>query len=277
MPSHFMVLLSGKDIVDQSPKHTHPGQETLLARIKRGLVAGTSGAGSPPNQDSASPPLVKGWSDTLTTISTGVVAIATLATWLFGGARAFPQWLSYLLTLFVLVAVYKYSESHVRRLVRFLSLRHYVRQQRFRLVDMIQGFIDLISAKLDDSVTSAHWKIAGRNGQPIVDTDIFGFPERLLSNILLRLSDAGPRISIAEFKGVLGDMGMLIEFCSRFYFRKPVEENRLGEVHPDDRKSLEFARENFADFVRRFQAFDDEVRLRIGSPTRARLEIPKPL
>lgn len=276
MPSHFIAPLSGNLIVDQSSQQIHPGQETLLARIKRALVSGTSGAGAPP-ESGASPPLVKGWSDTLTTISTGVVAIATLATWLFGGTRAFPQWLSYLLALFVLVAVYKYSESHFRRLVRFLSLRHYVRQQRFKLVDMIQGCNDLISTKLDDSVTSAHWKIAGRNGRPVVDTDIFGFPERLLSNILLRLSDAGPRISIAEFKGVLGDMGMLVEFCSRFYFRKPVEENRLGEVHPDDRRSLEFARENFADFIRRFQAFDDEVRLRMGSPTRARLEIPKPL
>jgi hypothetical protein len=263
--------------VDQVPQQTPPGQETLLARIKRGLAGGTAGAGSRPTNDSASPAPVKGWSDTLTTISTGVVAIATLATWLFGGTRAFPQWLSYLLTLFVLVAVFKYSESHARRLSRFLSLRHYVRQQRFKLVDMIQGFNDLISSKLDDSVTSAHWKIAGRNGRPIVDTDLFGYPERTLSNILLRLSDAGARISIAEFKGVLGDMGVLVGFCSRFYFRKPVEENRLGEVHPDDLKSLEFARENFADFVRRFQAFDDEVQLRMGTPTRARLEIPKPL
>jgi len=42
-------------------------------------------------------------------------------------------------------------------------------------------------------------------------------------------------------------------------------------------KELEFARENFADFLRRYQIFFDEVSVRLGLTSRAHFEIPKPL
>jgi hypothetical protein len=264
-------------MADQIPKSGQPGQETLIRRLKRGLLSEIPGEDTASKPAGQAPHAVKSWSDTLATISTGVVAIATVMTWIFGASRGFPAWFSYVLTFFVVVAVFKYSEVHVRRLFRFLSLRRYLRQQRFRLVDIIQGFGDLISFTLEDSVTSVLRKTAEKTGRPIVDPDIFAYPNQLLSNILLRLSDAGRNITIAEFKGALNELSTLIQFCSQFYFRKPVGENRLSGVTPAERNSLELARENFADYVRRFQAFHDEVQLRMGTGTRAHFEIPRPI
>ena len=89
---------------DETLQGKQPGQETLLRRLKRGLVEGY-----PPDQtaqkSAGAPTPVKGWSDSLATISTGVVAIATLAGWLFGGAHGFPHWFTYIITVFVLVAI----------------------------------------------------------------------------------------------------------------------------------------------------------------------------
>jgi hypothetical protein len=253
----------------------HPGQETLIARWKRSLVS-REGEETEERRRAAAHP-VKGWSDTLTTISTGVVAIATLVSWFFGGSHNFPRWFSYLLTVFVLVAAYKYSESHLRRLVRYFAIRLYLRRQRFRLADIIQGFGDLISTKLEDSVTSVLRRIAERNAKGIVETDLFTFPEQSLANILLRLSEAGGTLSAGEFKGVLNDLSVLIRYCSHFYFRKPVQENRLSGLDPAERNGLELARENFVDFVRKFQDFHNEVQLRLGSEKRERFDLPRPL
>ncbi len=213
----------------------------------------------------------------MATVATGVVAIATIVNWFFGGTHAFPRWFSYVLTLFVTFALYKYSEVHVRKLARFLTLRRYIRRQRFRLVEMIQGFGDLISTSQENSLTSVLTRISEKSGHELVDRDLFSYPQQILSNILFRLSDAGGRVSIGEFKGVLNDLSTLIRFCGYFSFTKPVRENRIAGMNSEDRSSLELARENFADFVRRFQAFHDEVQLRLGTELRTRLDIPKPL
>ncbi|HXX63692.1 MAG TPA: hypothetical protein VEO56_07835 [Bacteroidota bacterium] len=260
---------------DDTLEPKQPGQETLLRRLKRGLLEGypsdQTGAKS-----AAPAPALKGWSDSLATISTGVVAIATLAGWLFGGAHGFPHWFTYIITVFVLVAIYKYSERHVGKLIQYLSLRSYLRQERYRLVEIIQGFGDLISLKLDDSVSSVIRRISERSGTTIVEPELFDYPNEILSNILLRLTDAGKKVTVSEFKGVLNDLSTLLTFCSHLYFKKPLESNKLGHVTAADRNSLELARENFADFVRRFQAFHDEIHLRLGTGTRARFDVPKP-
>lgn len=263
-------------MLDETLQPKQPGQETLLRRLKRGLVEGYPPDQTAQKSGGASSPPVKGWSDSLATISTGVVAIATLAGWLFGSAHGFPHWFTYIITVFVLLAIYKYSEHHVGRFFRHLSLRSFMRQERYRLVEIIQGFGDLISPKLDDSVSSVIQRISQRSGRTIVEPELFDYPNEILSNILLRLTDAGKKVTVSEFKGVLNDLSTLLTFCSHLYFRKPVEDNKLGGVTPADRNSLELARENFADFVRRFQAFHDEIHLRMGSGSRARFDVPKP-
>jgi hypothetical protein len=110
-----------------------------------------------------------------------------------------------------------------------------------------------------------------------VETDLFTYPEQSLANILGRLSEEGGSISAGEFKGVLNDLSTLIRYCSHFYFRKPVQENRLSGLDALDRNSLELARENFVDFVRKFQDFHNEVQLRLGSDKREHFELPRPL
>ncbi len=262
---------------DLSSQQKQPGPDTLLGRIRRNVLQGLDAGGSSPRNAPGSPPSVKGWNESLVTISTGVVAIATLATWFFGGARGFPAWVTYVLTIFVAVALYKYSETYLKRLLGLLIVRRYLRQQRFRLVDSIEGFSDLMSLRLESSVTSVLKKVSGRTGTAIVDPDLLPIPDQFLSNILVGLSEAGGRVTIREFRGVLNDLSTLIKFSTNFYFRKPAEEGKLALVKPDDRNSLEAARENYADFVRRFEVFYDEVRLRVGSGERARFEIPSPL
>lgn len=184
--------------------------------------------------------------------------------------------MTYVLTLFVAVALYKYSEAYLKRAVRLLIVRRFLRQQRFRLVGSIEGFSDLMSLRLESSVTSVIRKVSERTGTPLVDPDLLPIPDQFLSNILIGLSEAGGHVSIREFRGVLNDRSTLIKFSTNFYFRKPAAEGMFALVKPDDRNGLEAARESYADFVRRFEVFYDEVRLRVGSGERARFEIPPP-
>ncbi|MEW6511204.1 MAG: hypothetical protein AB1428_09625 [Bacteroidota bacterium] len=264
-------------MAEPTARSKRPGPETLITSYRRDLLEGIEAEGTSGKPAGSGPHPVRGWSESLVTISTGVVAIATLATWFFGGSQSFPKWVLYFLTVFVLIAVYKYSEPHVRRLYHFLSLRTYLRQQRFRLVGIIEGFTDLMSARREDSVPSVIKKMSEKSGGAIVDPDFLTLPYDLLSNILVSLSDAGRSITIREFKGVLNDLSTLVRFCSYFYFKKPLAENKLRTLKAEDRNTLESVRENFADFVRRYQAFHDEMQLRIGTTTKARFDVPQPL
>lgn len=80
-----------------------------------------------------------------------------------------------------------------------------------------------------------------------------------------------------EFKGVMNDLNTLIRFCTCFYFKKPFNGREASDLTKDEIKEVEFAHENFVDFLRRYQIFYDEVSGRLGSTTRAHFEIPKPL
>jgi hypothetical protein len=262
---------------EQLPKQKEPGPDTLLGRIRKSVLKASDTQGVKPRDGSQAAPAVKGWSESLVTISTGVVAIATLATWFFGGSKGFPAWVTYVLTVFVAVAVYKYSERYLRGLLRLFLIRQYLRQQRFRLVDSIEGFSDLMSLRLESSLTSVLKKISGGAGVDVVDPDLLPIPDQFLSNILVGLSEAGSRITIREFQGVLNDLSTLIKFSTYFFFTKPTADGVLRQVKAEDRNGLEAVRENYADFLRRFEVFYDEVRLHVGTGARARFEIPPPI
>ena len=264
-------------MTEQQTRHKEPGADTLLGRIRKSVLKGVDTQGLKPGEATPTTPSVKGWSESLVTISTGVVAIATLATWFFGASKGFPVWVTYVLTLFVAIAVFKYSEVYLKRLLRLFLLRQYLRQQRFRLVDSIEGFSDLMSLRLETSVTSVLKRVSERSGVRVVDPDLLPIPDQFLSNILIGLSEAGGRITIREFQGVLNDLSTLIKFSTYFFFRKPVDEGAVQQTRSEDRATMEAARENYADFIRRFEEFYDEVRLHVGTGARARFEIPPPI
>jgi hypothetical protein len=215
--------------------------------------------------------------ETLTTVSSGVVAIGTLVGWFFGSSRGFPPWFTYVLTGFVILLLYKYSEGTIRMIIQNLAVRSFIRDQHPKLVDFIQRFSELVTTRGDGSIAVALQKISERKGKDLVDRDLYSWPDQFISNILLRLSDAGKSISVGEFKGILNDLSSLIKFTSYFYFQKPMHLGDLGELTKDERKTLELVRENYADFVRRFGAFHDDVNGRFGSSTRAHYDIPKPV
>jgi hypothetical protein len=219
----------------------------------------------------------KRWFDTLATISSAVIAIGTLIGWFFGKQSSFPHWFSYLLALFILVIIYKYTEPSIRRIIRSLSVRTFLRDQHQRLIDFLQRFAELVTLRGDDSIAVILQKITEQRKQDIVDRDLFAYPDQFISNILLRLSESGNRISLTEFKGVLNDLSTLIKFCSYFYFKKPIHVRGIQNLTTEERKNLELARENFADFVRRFSAFYDDANVKLGSTARAHFELPKPL
>ncbi len=217
------------------------------------------------------------WLDRLATAASALIAVGTLASWFFGSRTTFPKWFFYVLTGFVVVIVYKYFENTIRGMIQSLSVRSYLRQQHYQLIDFIQHFSELVGQRGDDSIVVMLQKISDRKGQEVVDRDLFGYPELFMSNILMRMSEPGRQLSPGEFKGVLNDLSNLIKFCALFYFKKPLHLKGIPDLSKEEKKSLDFARENFADFVRRFQTFYDEVNVRLGSTSRAHFEIPKPL
>jgi hypothetical protein len=219
----------------------------------------------------------KRWVDNIAAISSAVIAIGTLLSWFLNRQGSFPKWFFYVLTVFILFIMYKYFENSIRSFVQSFSVRSYLRQQHHLLIDHIQRFAELVTLRGEDSITQVLDKIGERSKQEIVDRDLFAFPDQLLSNILLRLSESGRGISVGEFKGVLNDLNSLIKFCSHFYFKKPLHIRGITGLNAEERKSVDLARENFADFVRRYQTFFDEVNGRLGSSARAHFEIPKPL
>ncbi len=219
----------------------------------------------------------KRWNETLTTVSTGVVAVGTLVSWFFGSTRGFPSWFTYVLTGFIALIIYKYSERSIRQVVQTLAVRSYIREQLPRLVDFIQRFSELVTMRGDGSIAAVLQKISERKGKDLVDRDLYVWPDQFIANILLRLSDAGKATSVGEFKGVLNDLSSLVKFTSQFYFQKPIHLGDLGEITKEERKTVELVRENYADFVRRYAAFYDDVNSRFGSSARAHFDIPKPL
>jgi predicted CopG family antitoxin len=219
----------------------------------------------------------KHWFDTVATISSGVIAIGTLLNFFYGRQTNFPHWLNYLLAVFLLLIIYRYSQGYIRRTIEVLSLRSFLRDQNQRLVDFLQRFTELVTLRGNDSVSDLLQKMSESKKQDLVDRDLFAYPDQFLSNILLRLSESGKNISQSEFKGVLNDLSTLIKFCSYFYFKKPFHIVGTPALTSDERKNIELARENFADFVRRFAAYYDEANAKLGSTARAHFEIPKPL
>ena len=230
-----------------------------------------------PKAEPQTGPGEKRWFDTLATISSAVIAIGTLIGWFFGKQSNFPHWFSYLLALFILVIIYKYSEPSIRRIIRALAVRTFLKDQHQRLLDFLQRFAELVTLRGDDSIAVILQKISEQRKQDIVDRDLFAYPDQFISNILLRLSESGSGISLTEFKGVLNDLSTLIKFCSYFYFKKPIHIAGIQNLTAEERKNLELARENFADFVRRFSSFYDEANVKLGSTSRAHFEIPKPI
>ena len=217
------------------------------------------------------------WASSISTIASSLLALATLFSLFFGAKTRFPSWFLYALTGLMLVIVYKYFEDSIRRAIQAISLRSYLRQQHFQLLDYIQRFNELVTPRGEDSIILAINKIEQRSGQEIIDKDLLNYLEQFLSNILLRMSGAGKELSVGEFKGIMNDLSTLIKFCSYFYFKKPLHVRGITDLNKEERKNIELARENFADFVRRYSMFYDEINGKLGSSARARFEIPKPL
>lgn len=233
-----------------------------------------------PTQNSSATPAPapeKKWIDTIATVSSALIAIGTLLNWFFGRQHTFPPWFFYFLTFLILVIVYKYFEESIRLFIQALSHRQFIRQQHFQLLDFLRRFSELVTTRSEDSISTLLQKISDKNGQEIVDRDLFGYADMFIANILLKLSESGQRISVGEFKSVLNDLSSLIKFCSFFYFKKPLHVKGITGLTADEKKNVEMARENFADFVRRYQTFYDEVNVKLGSSSRVHFEIPKPV
>ncbi len=223
----------------------------------------------------APPP--KKWIDNIAAVSSALIAIGTLLNWFFGRESSFPKWFFYVLTLLILVILFKYFEESIKRFFAAIAVRSYIREAHFKLLDNLQRFSELVSQRSDDSIVHVIETIGTRRGRALVDKDLYPYADQLVQNILLKLSESGKSLSAGEFKGVLNDLSTLIRFCTFFYFKKPFHSQDTGDLTKDEMKELEFARENFADFLRRYQIFFDEVSGRLGSTTRAHFEIPKPV
>jgi hypothetical protein len=217
------------------------------------------------------------WVSSISTIASALLALATLFSLFFGAKTHFPPWFLYALTVLMIVILYKYFEDSIRRLIQAISLRSFLREQHFQLLDFIQRFNELVTPRGEDSIILAIHKIEERNGQEILDKDLLSYHDQFLSNIFLRMSEAGKELSAGEFKGIMNDLGTLIKFASYFYFKKPLHLRGLGDLNKEERKNIELARENFADFVRRYSIFYDEINGKLGSSARAHFEIPRPL
>ncbi len=235
------------------------------AASKDAAISGTTSAGGAK------------WAGSISTIASALLALATLFSLFFGAKTHFPSWFLYALTILMVVIVYKYFEDSIRHAIQAVSLRSYLREQHFQLLDYIQRFNELVTPRGEDSIITTIHKIEERNGQEIIDKDLLSYHDQFLSNVFLRMSEAGKELSAGEFKGIMNDLSTLIKFSSYFYFKKPLHVRGLGELNKEERKNIELARENFADFVRRYSIFYDEVNGKLGSSARAHFEIPKPL
>ncbi|HTX98632.1 MAG TPA: hypothetical protein VMG09_01295 [Bacteroidota bacterium] len=231
--------------------------------------------GAKPQILPAPPP--KKWIDNIAAVSSALIAIGTLLNWFFGRESSFPKWFFYVLTILILVILYKYFEESIKRFFAALAVKNYIREAHFKLLDNLQRFSELVSPRSDDSIVHVIETVSTRRGKPLVDRDLYPYADQLVQNILLKLSESGRGLSAGEFKGVLNDLTTLIRFCTYFYFKKPFHVQDAGDLTKDEMKELEFARENFADFLRRYQIFFDEVSVRLGLTSRAHFEIPKPL
>ncbi|MGA9120274.1 MAG: hypothetical protein WB699_13000 [Bacteroidota bacterium] len=223
------------------------------------------------------PPQARKWVDNIAAVSTALIALATLLNWFFGRERSFPAWFFYVLTILIVVILFKYFEESIRRFFQSLALRSYIREAHFKLLDNLQRFNELVGQRNDESIIHVIETIATRRGKPVVDRDLYPYADMLVQNILLKLSESGKSLSAGEFKGVMNDLTTLIKFCTYFYYKKPFHLDRAIDLTKEEIKEFEFARENFADFLRRFQIFFDEVNGRFGTTTRGHFEIPKPL
>ncbi len=219
----------------------------------------------------------KKWIDNIAAVSSALIAIGTLLNWFFGRESSFPKWFFYVLTILILVILYKYFEESIKRFFAAIAVKNYIREAHFKLLDNIQRFSELVAQRSEDSIIHVVETIGTRRGKPLVDKDLYPHADQLVQNVLLKLSESGRGLSAGEFKGVLNDLTTLIKFCTFFYFKKPFLAHDAGDLTKEEMKELEFARENFADFLRRYQIFYDEVSVRLGSTTRAHFEIPKPL
>ncbi|RPH36436.1 hypothetical protein EHM92_04510, partial [bacterium] len=217
------------------------------------------------------------WASSISTIASALLALATLFSLFFGAKTRFPPWFLYALTVLMVVIIYKYFEDSIRRMIQAISLRSFLREQHFQLLDFIQRFNELVTPRGEDSIILTIHKIEERSGQDIIDKDLLSYLDQFISNILLRMSEAGKELSVGEFKGIMNDLSTLIKFCSYFYFKKPLHVRGITDLNKEERKNIELARENFADFVRRYSMFYDEINGKLGSSARARFEIPKPL
>jgi len=226
-------------------------------------------------QLSAAPP-AKRWIDNIAAVSSALIAIGTLLNWFFGRESSFPKWFFYVLTILILVILYKYFEESIKRFFASLAVRSYIREAHFKLLDSLQRFSDLVSQRSDDSIVHVIETIGTRRGKPLVDKDLYPYADQLVQNILMKLSESGKSLSAGEFKGVMNDLNTLIRFCTYFYFKKPFNVREATDLTKEEVKEIDFARENFVDFLRRYQIFYDEVSGRLGSTTRAHFEIPKP-
>jgi hypothetical protein len=252
-----------------SPEHRH-----ITAKRAPGvaMVEQMNASG----QDSV--PREKRWIDNMSAIASALIAIGTLLNWFFGRQNAsFPHWFFYILTALILVMLYKYFEEGIRRAIQTLAVKNFLRQAHFQLLDSLQRYSDLVTQKSDDSIVRIMETIGERTGSVIVDPDVIPYIDQLISNILLKLSDSGKNASIGEFKGMVNDLNTLIRFTTHFYFKRPLNGKDASEYTPEELKSLELARENYADFLRRYQVFFDEVQTKLGSSVRAHFEIPKPI
>ncbi len=219
----------------------------------------------------------KRWINNIAAISSALIALGTLLNWFFAKQTNFPKWFFYVLTFLILVILYKYFEDAIRRFLADMAVKTYLRQAHFHLVDSLQRFSELVTQRGDDSIVRVLDAISTRIGQDVVDKDLYAYADQLIQNVFLKLSDSGRNMTVGEFKGVISDMSTLIKFTTHFYFKKPLHVREVCDLTSEELKNLELARENFADFVRRYQIFYDEVNAKLGSAARGRFEIPKPL
>jgi len=134
--------------------------------------------GAKPQILPAPPP--KKWIDNIAAVSSALIAIGTLLNWFFGRESSFPKWFFYVLTILILVILYKYFEESIKRFFAALAVKNYIREAHFKLLDNLQRFSELVSPRSDDSIVHVIETVSTRRGKPLVDRDLYPYADQLV-------------------------------------------------------------------------------------------------
>ena len=208
----------------------------------------------------------KDWRTTAMAISNIIIAVAAVLALMRSGTNNFPWWFPYLPVVIIAVTVAPFLP---RGLVRFKSWRKraIIRKMQPRLYGLVKEFSDLISLRMNDSMTYVLGCITQRNPKmDFQNRPLAELAEWLTSNLDRRLEQR--RGSFVEFENAVNDFRALVHSYHRYYFFEPFEKLRKAEniqIIEDDRKLIELSRQSFATYLDKFQDFCKEANEKVGA------------